>query len=473
MRKSFDSEKIVGNILALGSGEIVARGVAFIGTAYLARELGPTGFGIIGFAAAICGYLSLLVSAGFTDIGAREVARRPHEAPAIAVSAILVRLALAFMALVAIGTVAWFLDKPPTVRLVVVFTGLSFFSLALDTSWVYKGLERNRLVGLALVLGQVLYVGTVVIVVRGPEDVIFVPLAQFLGEGSAALLLLVSVFRLGEIKLDLHEGLNILQSSGLLTLSRLLRTLIFTSDVVLLGLLLGEREVGIYAAPYRFCFVLLAIATAIHVSYLPALTRASVQGPGHVADLADRSLELSCALSAPLIVGGMILVDPLLSTLFGPGYLEGAAAFRLLILSIGFIFISGAIHNILLIYNRMLVEMWIVATATGLNIGLNMILIPRYGLVGAAFATVLAEGFILLAGLLAVYKIGIRLDFWPLPRLLLAAGVMGAGLIALGPSWGLALCLSLGFILYVGVLAVFRGIPQDARTYLWRLGRVC
>lgn len=261
--KTFDSKKVVGNILALGSGEIVARGVAFMGTAYLARELGPAGFGILGFATALCGYLSLGVNAGFDTIGAREVARRPHAASGIAASVILVRLALAFIALAAMGIVAWFLDKPPTVKLVVVLTGLSFIPLALDTSWVFKGLERNRLAGSALVLGQVFYVGTVLLVVRGPGDVVLVPLAQFLGEVSAALLLAVSVFRLGEIKLDLREGLSILRSSGFLTLSRLLRTLIFTFDVVLLGFLLGEREVGLYTAPYRFCFLLLALAAAI------------------------------------------------------------------------------------------------------------------------------------------------------------------------------------------------------------------
>ena len=389
--KSSDSQKIVGNILALGSGEVVTRVVAFMGTAYLARELGPTGFGIIGFAMALCGYLSLAVHAGFDEIGAREVARRPHEASAIAASVVLVRLALAFVALAAIGVVVWFLDKPPTVKLVVVLTGLSFLSLAVDTSWVHKGLERNRQVGLALVLGQILYVGTVFLVVRGPGDVVLVPLAQFLGETSAALLLAISVFRLGEIKLDLREGFNVLRSSGFLALSRLLRTLIFTFDVVLLGFLLGERQVGLYAAPYRFCFLLLAIALAMHISYLPILTRALAQGTKQVGYLVERSVELSAAVAAPMIVGGMILAGPLLNTLFGSGYLEGVGAFRLLILSIGFIFVSGAIHNVLLVCDRIRAEAWIVGGAAALNIGLNFLLIPLYGLVGAAFATAAAE----------------------------------------------------------------------------------
>ena len=355
--KSFDSKKVVGNIVSLGSSEIVARAVAFVGAAYLARELGPAGFGIIGFAMALCVYLSLAVSAGFNDLGAREVARRPNKASVIAFSAILARLALASVAMVAIGIVAWFLDKPPTVKLVLVLTGLSFFSLALDTSWVYKGLEQNRRVGLALILGQILYVGTILLVVKGPEDIMLVPLAQFFGEVSAGLLLAVSILRLGEIKLELREGLSILRSSGFLVLSRLLRTIIFTFDVVLLGFLLGEKEVGLYTAPYRICFLLLTIIDVTYVSYLPAVTRALLHSIKRVEYITKRSVGVSAAIAAPMVIGGIVLAGPLLQAVFGPDYLEGAWAFRLLMLSIGFISIHRAIHNILIVSDRLKVEM--------------------------------------------------------------------------------------------------------------------
>ncbi len=68
--KSFESGKILGNILSLGSGEIIARVVALLGITYVARRLGPEEFGVIGFAAALFGYLALAVTAGFNDIGA-------------------------------------------------------------------------------------------------------------------------------------------------------------------------------------------------------------------------------------------------------------------------------------------------------------------------------------------------------------------------------------------------------------------
>jgi O-antigen/teichoic acid export membrane protein len=163
----------------------------------------------------------------------------------------------------------------------------------------------------------------------------------------------------------------------------------------------------------------------------------------------------------------------LLNTLFGPEYVAAAAAFRLLILSIGFIFIYGVIHNVLLVCDRMRIETWIMGSGVALNIGLNLILIPRYGLVGAAFATALAEGLILLLGFYAIYKINIVLDLRPVLRSLLAAGIMGTALLALGPGRGLVLYIGVGFIVYVLALSALRGIPQDSQPHLRKLSLFC
>ncbi len=465
---TIDSEKVLGNIFFLGSGETVARMIAFIGTSYLARILEPAGFGIIGFATAICAYLALTV-ASTDDLGSREVALRPQAAGTIAVNVVLVRLGVALLAFCAIGIVAWLLDKPLTVKLVITLTGLSFFSLALDTSWAHKGLEQNRLVSLALILGQTLYVGTLLLAVRGSTDIARVPLAQFLGDASAGLFLVLFFVRFHEIKFDLREGFNVLRGSGYRFISKLLRTITLVFGWVALGFLLGERPVGLYTAAYRFCFLLLVIATAIHASYLPLLARLSGRGGKAIAALAGRSMELASAIGMPIIIGGIIVAGPLLRTLFGAQYTEGTDAFRFLILSMGFVFISGAIRNILLVTDRLKIEMWIVAIAAAVNIVLNILVIPRYGLVGTAFVTALTEALILFIGLPIIYRIGIRPDLRRLFRPLLAASVMGGGLVLLG--WGriLALSLLVGPVIYLLALAVLCGIPEEASPHVQRL----
>lgn len=463
----FNSRKIFGNILSLGTSEIAARAIAFFGIAFLARRLGPEGFGIIGFATAVYSYLALAVTAGFNDIGAREVASRPNKAADTAVNVIFVRFALALIIFVAVGLVIWFLDKRQTAQLVVLLMSLSLFTLAIDTAWVYKGLERNTRVGIALVLGQVLYIGTLLLFVKDEGDVLVVPLAQFFGEMSAALLLLIPlILPFSGINLNLREGWRILRSSGFWTVSRLMRTIIYSFDVVLIGFWLGEREVGLYTAPYRICLLFVAIAVVIHTSYLPSLTRAFAQGREQFQLVAGRSINLGATVAAPMVVGGMILAAPVLNFMFGVEYVEGATAFRLLLLSIGVIFIYGAIHNLLLVSNRTKTEMIFFAIAATINIGLNLIFIRRYGIVGAATVTVLAEGLTLLMGLFVLRRARIHLKVvrMILPPVI-ASLLMGAVIFALSSTQMLFVSLAVGGVSYLIFLVIFSGMIKDTPSY--------
>lgn len=465
--KSLGTSKISANIISLGSGEIIVRVVAFFGITYAARVLGPEHFGIIGFSSALFGYLSLTVTAGFADVGSREVARRPRDASSIAANVIAVRLISAFLALIAVIVTAWFLDKPPIVKLVLLLMGLLFFPLALDTSWVYKGLERNRPVAIAQIIGQVLYVGAIFWAVDGPNDVALMPLAQFLGEICVALILLVPLFWSGKIKLDLRKGFQILKSSGFLAISRLLRVIMYTFDIVLIGFLLGEEAVGLYAAPYRICFLLVALAVAVYSSYLPLMTRSYISASPmrEIGIVAERSLIFAATIAAPLVVGGIIVAEPLLVAVFGGDYAAGKTAFQFLTVGVAFLFLHGAIHNIFLVLNRLKTEMIIFAAAAAVNVGLNILIIPRYGITGAAIVTALAEFITLVCGLVVVNRIGISFSVLSIWRPILASAVMGVCLIALGPNRGLIYYLGIGGGVYLVALLVLRGIPQDARPF--------
>lgn len=456
---------VLGNFLALGSGEIAARLVAFFATTYLARTLGPDGFGIIGFALALTAYLGLAVRAGFDEVGARDVARSPTRAAEIALGATVVRLVIATLAMGVIALVALVLPKPPLIRLVVVLTGLSFFSLALDTAWVYKGLGRTTAVGLALVVGQVGYLALVVATVHRPEDLAWVPLAQVGGELITAGLLLVPLIR-RKVRPDFREGLAILRRSGYVLLTRLLRTMIYTFDMLLIALWMGEQELGLYAAAYRFCNLLLAVAAAMQMAFLPAFARITDRSEYRV--MAARSLRLSAVIAVPVVVGGSLIASPLLALVFGASYAAAAAPFRLLLVSIGFIFLYGTIHNLLLALGRLRDGTRILAVAATANVILNLLLIPRYGMVGAATATVIAEGLVILLGYGVLARSGLRLPVSPVVPALLAAGAMGLTLHLTGVKGNLLVAVVLGAAVYAMALWVVRGIPAEIREAVSR-----
>jgi O-antigen/teichoic acid export membrane protein len=461
--------KAVGSLLSLGGGTILARLVAFIGTNYIARMLGPEGFGMVGFALAISSYISLAITAGVNAIGAREVARQPEKAASLAASVILFRLVLAVGAFISIGLLSWYLPKPTIFKLVICLTGLSYFTIALDTAWVHQGLEQNRRVGIAMILTEAINTGLLLLWVSKPNDVLWVPVAMFCGQLVSAVFLGSSIFSKTNFKGNLHEGFEIFNLSRFYFLSKLLRTLMLTFDIILLGFIWGDRAVGLYTAPYRICYMLIALSTAINFSYLPDFTRAVPLGASKVAAVATRSLELSGLIVAPFVVGGIAISNALLGFLFGSAYLEGSTACQILLVTTGLFVIRGTIQNTLMVYDRLKLEMGIVLAATILNVTLDLCLIPHYGLVGAAAATTLSEGLILLLGGLALYQLKILPDFRLLFRIFLAAILMGAVLFFGEDRLSFFANLGLGTITYILSILMLRAIPVDLSLYLARL----
>lgn len=449
------------SVAMLASGEIAARAIGFVATAYLARQLTPEGFGILGVAAAYAGYFAVAITGGANDIGAREIARRPGDARSLAASVMTAQLVLAVAAMAVLGAITLVIEKPSLVKAVILLTGLSFLTQALNTSWVYKGLERSRRVAGALILSQSVYLGLVLWIVNRPDDVLFVPLLQVTGELAAALSLGVPLLARGT-RIRPREGFRLLWNSRYLTGSKLLRTLILTFDVILLSFMIGEAEVGVYSAAYRLCYLVLAIATAVQVAHLPSFARASVAGAGAVRDVSRTAFLTSGIVGAPLVFGGIVLAHPILLTLFGAEYTPGTAALRWLLLSMGFIFIRGNIHSLFVVFDRTRQEMRILVVAVVVNIALNLLLIPRYAMTGAAFATAAAEASVIVLGLYSLATSEIRLDFRPIARPLLAAGFMSAVLLSVGMEWMLPVQVLTGALLYAVALVAVRALPGQA-----------
>lgn len=450
---------IARGVAALAGGEVLSRLAAFAATALLARRLGPEGFGVVGFAAALSGYLALAINSGLHDVGTREVARAPDRAVDIYSSVATIRLMLAVAAFATLAVVAWALPKPPSTQLVVLLTGLSFFSFAIDPSWVLKGLERQALAGLGLILAQSMYAIGVVLLITGPGQVALVPVLQFIGELGAAALLCVILMRHTRPHVALSEGLRVLRSASYLGLARLLRTIVITFDVVLLGFLATDRDVGLYTAAYRFIFLLMSIAGAVATAYLPSYARVTSSGPDATRRLIEGSLGAATAVGAPLVAGAFVTAGPLLALLFGASYVEATPAFRVLLLSIGVGFLHYAtLGNVLLAEHRTRLQAIIHGAAAAVNVALNLLLIPRFGILGSAAATLAAELTVVTAGLLVLRRMHAVPSMRPMIRPLAAAAVMSVIVWAAAPL-PLVARMGLGAVVYGAALALMGGLP--------------
>ena len=463
-REPNHSQHVAGSFKALASGEILSRLVALAALVHLTRTLGPVKMGMIGFAAAICTFMRPAVQAGFRHVGTKAVAESPGQASRIAASGTLVRLIVAALAFSLIFVVA---SGLPATGPVIVVTALSLFSLALDPTWVFKGLERNRQVGWALVVKQSIYVVLVYTLVSEPTDFIIVPACLFAADLTVSSYLLRSLLRGAKPNLSLNLGWGLLKDSVPVVGTGLFRHTIMTADVILIGIFLtgeaGNRAMGLYTVPYSIVFMALAVSSALHDSYRPAIVRAFREGKESLHAACRGSLAASAAVGAPIVVGGAMVAGPLIGFVMGAEYVDGAAPFRVILASAGLLFLGGVMHNLFLASGQLAAETRIHGLAALLNVGLNLFLIPRHGLMGAAWATLSAEACGLLGAGVVLKRAGILVGMSAVFRPLLAALMMGAVVGFVGAERSLALTVPVGVIAYGLGLMALRSVPEDLK----------
>ena len=173
------------------------------------------------------------------------------------------------------------------------------------------------------------------------------------------------------------------------------------SDVALVAHYLGNEAAGIYAPAISIMSALVLVPLALHMVSVPALSRAHAEDRAAVGSAATRLL----LISAPLgIMAGIVLAfgaDWIVQILLGDAFAETGDVLTLLsgVLAARFSTLAAASVLIAVGWQRHRVKPQI--AVAGLNVGLNMLLIPRWGLIGAAGVFVFTE-WLLVAGYLAL-----------------------------------------------------------------------
>jgi len=410
---------------------------------YLARVLGAEGYGVIALALGVALYLQQLVDYGVEALGIRRVAAAHTEAATLAGAYLAGRMALAIV-LLAVTAVAATLLLPDPEGHVLALYALTLFPVALSTRWVHLGLERARPVGVARVLGEAIMVVTVLVFVRSSDGIRIVPLAQFVGDAVAMGWLFSRLTDHGlrvRLRWDGPRIREMARSALPLVGHSLLGLVIYNSDLIFLRLFRGRADVGLYAVAYTLISFLLNLGWAYSQSLLPTLTRLDSEG-GDTGGLFQTAQAQVFVVTAPLAVGGWLVAEPLLRSMFTFEFSAAGAALAVLIWSVPISLVRTVSLAALLSRERQDMVLQTTTSSAVVNLMLNVALIPRFGILGAAYATVLTE--LMRAGL-ALYFIK-RLGYPGLPfkrfvPSLVSAAAMG---IAVGALDGLDVWVRIG-----------------------------
>lgn len=443
----------------LGAGEAFARLLSFAGTVWVARRMGASAYGIIAVAVAIVSYFNFFADWSVEIVGARSLAQRASSVDAFAPPLIAARLLIAtacVVVLVAIGLLA--LPQPDGAMLAAY--SFSLLAIAASTRFVFLGLERPMPAALARAGGGVLTLALLLAVAHDAGDLGRIPATSVAGDLLVALVLVLILRRAG-FRLPMHRDPALVRATlgaaSPLVLHGILGLVIFNSDLIFLRWLRGASVAGYYAAAYTLISFLLNLGITYGNSLLPALSRLEAEPPRQRA-LYDDSLAQVLALGLPVAAGGALLAGGLMSGVFGAGFAASALPLRILIWSIVASLARTVAQMGLIARHQQAFVLRTSAWSAAANLVLNVILIPPFGMVGAACATLITEVVRTVIALVYAARLGLPVGI--ARRLLrpVAATAAMALVIWRVPLPNVAVAVVAGAAVYFVVLALSGGI---------------
>jgi O-antigen/teichoic acid export membrane protein len=407
------------------------------------------------------------VDFGFGIYLAREMARRPAQRPRLLATTLQVQLTWSTVTAIAIVVLALITGGlRGTVLLVlapaILVSGLGPYRQIYYVTYRIRELTRidipvNLLQSAAMVVAAALGAGVAVV-------------AATFTVGTVVNTLWVAVRGHRLIRpsgADARLRRDLIRSSTGMGISSLMATVYFGLDLVLLGWLVSGSQLGQYGVAVKVLSLLVAIPGLVMSAALPGLS-VEADDPGKVGRLAARVWHWLLIAGLPAVVGVAIFAKPLVDFVFGPAYHGAIEPLRVLSLAAALALASN-LTGILMMSKRLVRPQLIQNTiAIIVNLTGNILLVPQYGIVAAAWLTVVSELVVVAGGLLSLRH---SVDLRPLVEVTMRP----VGVIAAAAALAELLLLAsvplgvIGFVAALGLgIAALHAWPEELTFPSWR-----
>jgi len=370
---------------------------------YAGRVLGVEDFGRFNFALALGSVFALATDIGLSETTKRAVARDPAVAGKYLGNVIVWKMLLSVFVFILIVVTANLLRSDQTTRMLAYLLGLAALvrTYKLFAQGLMQAFERYNLYALAQITHNVfLFTCGMLALHYGVGVVVF-----------AVVFLTVKIvdlafgfYLLGSRLVALRPGFDFgflreIQRNALpIGIYAVTVELYWYVDTILLGMLSSDLQVGWYSAGYKLFEALLILPLIICQAVSPQLSRLFVTDRAEHRTLMRRIFKFAFIISVAVIGCGLVVADQLVQLLYGGDYQPAGAGLRILLIGFLFTFLHFVLYAVLISIDQQstLARMSLIGLV--FNIIANLLLIPRYGLIGAAGATVASEFLIFFSG---------------------------------------------------------------------------
>ncbi|KKG67691.1 flippase [Methanosarcina mazei] len=386
--------KILENTSFLLAGKAGTKLISLITVIYIARYLGNSGYGKYTFVFAFVSFFTLISEMGIHNILVREISRSQEIARKLLGNAILISIILSFIALIlAVITINIMKYPVETEKLVFIAAiGLLFGSLS-NYGIMYEVNLNMKYPVLFGLLSRIFLLISVMIVVIYNLGLVWMVIFTVVSDAlpNVLMMILSKNIILPEFKYDINLCKFILRESLPLAMATLFIAIYYRIDVVMLSLLKGDVDVGIYGAAYRLTEAFTFIPATFMVSIFPLMSRYHKESTDKLIFSYLKSFKFLFIIALPLAIGITLISDKIVILVYGNQFENSVQLLQILIWSTAIVFINYPLAQLLISTNKQNIFATSTAICAILNVVLNLILIPDYSYTGASIATVVTQ----------------------------------------------------------------------------------
>lgn len=453
---------VLKNMVWATLAEAIVRGLKLLVLPLVARAFGPAQFGQFAFAYSFASMFDVVFDSGLALTTTRELAaagRNEELLPDI----LLMKWTLGAVGMGALGLGMVLITRDQATRISIVVLGIAFFVLEMvNLSFsVFRARQRMEYEFLVRIAQAVFLLSAVGVVAWRAPTVLNVSYA-YLVSGLMTLGLAVTIVPgLWRVRRGVRGEVwvKLLRIALPLALAGGATTIYMNVDSVMLGAFGKITETGWYNLATRITGILLVPTGLLSVVIFPAFASTA----SDVGQIFRRRWD---AWSAGMIGIGFYVAFAVLATsdrivqvLFGSDFHPTSLVLKILVVTVLLIFLYTPSYQSMIVFDQQRLLFWTLLAAAVINVLLNLILIPSYGMYGSAWATV-ATHVVILCTLLVLA--GRRTPLRPVNAAwvsaLVGSGIAGAlaylVMVAVGRMWWLA--VPLGGLVFAGVLMGLR-----------------
>jgi O-antigen/teichoic acid export membrane protein len=326
----------IKNIISVFSIELLARFVAFLSVAYLARILGTLNFGIINIGLAVLSYAMIVANGGLTLFGTKKIASETGSAAKLTGDIFLSRILFSLIIFIISAVVVYsFVISKELVEVIIAYLFFLFPS-AVMLEWFFQGVQRMDAIVFGKVAGSLVYFLFLLLFVTHKDDTVLTAIGWTIGGIVNSVFLLLIFFRKKfSIKFDFKNfNFNRIVGESLpLGAAAIIAQFVVMFPVIYLGFVSDVSESGIFSAAYKLIILLLALDRVFNALFFPKIVRYISLNP----DPVELEKNLNTALKFISFFGlsisllAVISADYLILVIFGGSFAESSVVFRVLL----------------------------------------------------------------------------------------------------------------------------------------------